>query len=70
MDRCGLIQKKYMYCVYVCINVRQNLHIPGVAIKTRDTTTCAMAFLAAAADWPMRSPSSVNTGMPCISSLE
>jgi len=38
-------------------------------MKTRDTTTCAIAFEAALVDWPIRSPSSVSTGMPCISSL-
>jgi len=50
--------------------VKLNLHMPGVAMKNRDTTTCVMAFTAALFDCPMRSPSSVNTGMPCISSLK
>jgi len=44
--------------------------MPGVAMETRETTTCAMAFTAARFDNPTRSPSSVNTGMPCITSLK
>jgi len=51
-------------------NLWHNLRMPGVAMETRDTTTCAMAFTAALFDWPTRSPSSVNTGMPCITSLK
>lgn len=50
--------------------MQKHLHMPGVAMVTRDMTTCVMALAAARLDSPTRFPFSSNTGIPLSSSLE